>query len=400
MVPDDLQLAAGTRLIHVGAHKTGTTAVQGAFHLARERLPEHGVSYFGPAPGATYLEGALAVTGRKAQLGKAVPDMRHWTALTADVAAQGDHRVLVSSAFFGDGDDEATGRVVEGLGGPRVHVLVTLRPLAKILPSQWQQFVQNGLRLRYPDWLDGVLNRPRAEVPTPSFWQRHRHDELVSRWAAAAGPGNVTVIIVDESDRLRLLRIFEKMLDLPGGLLELVRTAANRSLTPGEAELIRLLNEEAKRRDWPERVYSRLIRGGAVNHLKTDYQPAPGEQRIVTPPWALKRAAEIGAEMAANISALGVRIVGDISELGRAPAELAEMGVDVPQATPVISAEAASAAVLGIIVASRLPAQLAAASRPRPVADRPVREVDAKSLVGVLVKRGRRRVRSTLRRRA
>jgi hypothetical protein len=147
-------------------------------------------------------------------------------------------------------------------------------------------------------------------------------------------------------------------------------------------------------------VYSRLIRGGAVNHLKTDYQPAPGEQRIVTPPWALKRAAEIGAEMAANISALGVRIVGDISELGRAPAELAEMGVDVPQETPVISAEAASAAVLGIIVASRLPAQLAAASRPRPVADRPVREVDAKSLVGVLVKRGRRRVRSTLRRRA
>jgi hypothetical protein len=333
-------------------------------------------------------------------MGKAVPDMRHWSALTADVAAQGDCRVLVSSAFFGDGDDEATGRVVEGLGGSRVHVLVTLRPLAKILPSQCQQFVQNGLRLRYPDWLDGMLNRPRAEVPTPSFWQRHRHDELVSRWAAAAGPGNVTVIIVDESDRLRLLRMFEKMLYLPGGLLELVRTAANRSLTPGEAELIRLLNEEAKRRDWPERVYSRLIRGGAVNHLKTDYQPTPGEQRIVTPPWALKRAAEIGAEMAASISALGVRIVGDISELGRAPAELAEMGVDVPQATPVISAEAASAAVLGIIVASRLPAQLAAAGQPRPVADRPVREVDARSLVGVLVKRGRRRVRSTLRRRA
>jgi hypothetical protein len=290
--------------------------------------------------------------------------------------------------------------VVEGLGGPRVHVLVTLRPLAKILPSQWQQFVQNGLSLRYPDWLDGMLNRPRAEVRKPVFWQRHRHDELVGRWAAAAGPGNVTVIIVDESDRLRLLRIFEKMLDLPDGLLELVSTAANRSLTPGEVELIRLLNEEAKRRDWPDRAYSRLVRGGAVRYLMAGYQPAPGEQRIATPPWALKRAAEIGAEMAASISALGVRIVGDISELGRAPTEPAEMGVDVPQAAPMIPAEAASAAVLGVIVASGVPDQLAAASKPRPVADRPVREVDAKGLVGVLVKRGRRRARRTLRRQA
>ena len=268
MVPDDLMLTAGTRLIHVGAHKTGTTAVQGAFHLVRERLPEHGVSYFGPAPGATYLEGALAVTGSKARRGKPVPDMRHWTALTTDVAAQSDRRVLVSSAFFGDGNEEATGRVVQGLGGSRVHVLVTLRPLAKILPSQWQQYVQNGLSMRYPDWLDSMLNRPRAEVRRPPlFWQRHRQDDLVSRWAAAAGPGNVTVIIVDESDRLRLLRMFEKMLDLPDGLLELVRTTANRSLTLGEAELIRLLNEQAKRREWPELVYSRLLRGGAVRYM-------------------------------------------------------------------------------------------------------------------------------------
>ena len=43
MAPDDLTLEAGARLLHIGPHKTGTTAIQGAFDLARGRLAEHGV---------------------------------------------------------------------------------------------------------------------------------------------------------------------------------------------------------------------------------------------------------------------------------------------------------------------------------------------------------------------
>ncbi|MEU1267246.1 hypothetical protein [Streptomyces sp. NPDC005799] len=41
-------------------------------------------------------------------------------------------------AFFADAEDDATAaRIVEQLGGDRVHVLVTLRLLAKIMPSRW-----------------------------------------------------------------------------------------------------------------------------------------------------------------------------------------------------------------------------------------------------------------------
>ena len=40
-------LEPGTRLLHIGPHKTGTTAVQGALHLARERLAAEGVVYPG-----------------------------------------------------------------------------------------------------------------------------------------------------------------------------------------------------------------------------------------------------------------------------------------------------------------------------------------------------------------
>ena len=396
MVPDDLLLAAGTRLVHIGPHKTGTTAIQEGFHRAGERLAGQDLAYFGEVVGVQHLRGALAVTQRKALLGEPQYDMSHWTRLVEDVASASG-RVLVSSEFFADADDQAIRRVVSELGGHRVHIVVTLRPITKIMQSQWQQYVQNGLRVPYEQWLDGMLNRPPYDKPTPTFWHRHRHDKLIERWASVAGARSVTVIVVDQSDPLMLLRTFESLLGLPRGFLVPGETTANRSLTLGEIELVRLLNQEIKRREWPDEVYARFMRRGAVRYLKTGRQPLPGEPRITTPTWALKRGAEIGAEMAGNISALGVRIVGDISEIGRAPAELAEMGVDVPQAAPVIPAEAASAAVLGAIVASGVPDQLAA-GQARPVADRPVREVDAKSLVGVLVKRGRRRVRSTLRR--
>jgi len=388
----ELLLSPGARLVHVGAHKTGTTAVQGAFSSAAGRLAEHGVSYFGPVPGRTYLKGALAVTGSKPQQGLPVPDMRHWTDLAADLAAQGDRRVLVSSAFFGDGDAAAAARVVADLAPSPVHPVVTLRPLTKVLPSQWQQYVQNGLRLSYEDWLDVTFNRPPGQGPTPNFWRRHQHDELLARWAEAAGPDHVIAIVVDDSDRLMLLRTFEELLGLPAGFLELDDSAENRSLTLGEAELIRLVNVEIDRRGWPEKIYSMFMKGGALKQLKTGYRPGPGEPRVSTPAWALKRAAEIDSEMAGRISDLGVRVVGSISSLAGSPDAEAPAG-DAPEAAPTVPVAAAAQAIVGAIAGSQVPAQ----KQPARVEDRPVRDVDARSLARVLAGRAKRRAARTLR---
>lgn len=57
-------LPAGTRLLHIGPHKTGTTAVQGALFAAKERLPEYGVAF--PAHSRHPVEAALAACTRPA----------------------------------------------------------------------------------------------------------------------------------------------------------------------------------------------------------------------------------------------------------------------------------------------------------------------------------------------
>jgi hypothetical protein len=386
-----LPLQAGVRLLHIGPHKTGTTAIQGAFHLARERLADEGVVY--PSTGRQPLRAILAVTGQPALLGEPSHAMANWEWLVAKVREAGSQRVMVSSEFFAEADDEVIPRVIEDMGGPMVHVAVTLRPLIRILPSQWQQYMQNGYCFGYLEWLEGILSDP-PDTPTPGFWARHRHDRLIERWANVVGPENVTAIVVDKSDPRILLGTFESMLGLPAGLLVPESGGVNRSLTLAEAEIARMINEEFSRQEWPSENYATFVRNGAVKRLKARI-PAPGEPGIVTPAWALKRATEIGAEMVQNISALGVHVIGDISALcpppggarqeGGAPSEAALAG----SAGPLIPAEAAAQAILGAFTAGGV-------DRPPPVEEPPPPEPDARTLARALTHLGRQRVQRAL----
>jgi len=376
-----VRIGTGSRLLHIGPHKTGTSAIQGALYLARERLAAEGIGY--PGQGRAILWPILAITGQPPLLGEPQPKISYWENLVAQIAAAGDQRVVLSSEFFAQADDATARRVVTDLGGERVHVVVTLRSLTRILPSQWQQYIQNGFHFRYLEWLEGILSDPPS-TPTPGFWLRHRHDELVARWAAVTGPANLTVIVVDEADRLMLLRVFESMLGLAEGFLVPEERAANRSLTAAEAELVRRLSEEFSRREWPRRNYSRFARYGVIEQMKTGREPAPDEPRIVTPPWALDRAAAISAEMAANIEALGVNIAGDISSLGKRP----EDGPQNADAALLLPVEAAAGAALGALIAG-------GADGTR-TAEQITGELDTRSLARVLASRCRQRVRRAL----
>jgi hypothetical protein len=392
MVPDDLTLAAGTRLLHIGPHKTGTTALQGAFHQARERLAAHGVVYAGAS--RSPVRATLAGQAASDAWARARPDMAYGTSWSGGLT--GDQRVVISSEFFDEADDAVARRIVADLGGPRVHVVVTLRPLARIMPSQWQQYLQNGMRTPYLEWLDGILRKPLDGRPTPLFWQRHRHDKLIARWAAAAGVHNVTVIVVDGPDRLALLRTFESLLGLPAGRLVPADEVMNRSLTLAEAEVVRQLNEEFKRREWPGASYARFMRYGAVRQMKARGR-CPASRR--SPPGVgTGTGGEISAEMTGNIAALGVRVIGDLSALSSPapPAGQPDAGAGDGPAAPLIPVEAAAQAILGAMLAGGIAGPAAGADK-RAVADRPVREVDARRLAGVLVRRGRQRVRQALR---
>lgn len=380
MFDDDGRLPEGGVLLHIGPHKTGTTAIQGALKLARPQMARHGVVYAGNV--RQHSKAALALTGREGLIGDRPARPADWQRLVDDVHAAAGKRVVISSEFFCDAESDTIREIVDGLGGEPVHVLITLRPLGKILPSAWQQYVRNGFRGGYRPWLDRVIKQGSREA-TPSFWHRHHHDELVERWAAVVGPERVLVLVVDETKPDGILRSFEQIAGLPDGLLQLERRT-NRSLTGAETQLIRAMNVKYVENNWSPKVYDRVFRWGAIEQMQRR-KPDPDEPGIKTPPWAVDRANEIAAAAAEQIATMGVRVVGDLSSLSTVKFRAGAVPIEQVMLSPAAAAEA----VTGVMVASGVLDVLDAAAEPPA---RPIETYSSKELARIVAGRIRSRL--------
>jgi hypothetical protein len=362
-------LPAGTRLLHIGPHKTGTTTMQAAFHASREQLAEQGVHYAGKR--AHSMAAAMASLNRALPTQSSTPT-RRWDELVAEVKASSADKVVVSSEFYSDAKPERIGGIIDELGRDQVHVVVTLRSVHRIMPSQWQQYIQNRFVISYHDWLEEMLLNAEHTTVTPTFWNRHRHDRLVRLWAEEVGTDRLTVIVVDEQDKSMLASSFEQLLSVRPGTLKSAETA-NRSLTFTEVELLREFNARWREREWSEADYTRLVRFGAARHLQ-QRTPGADEERLLTPQWAVDRALEVQREMVAAIRDLGVPVIGDLDALAD-PARVKDVGENRPvtEVPPDVAARLAAGLAKAVTdVPRRAPddgrvvGELEAAARARP----------------------------------
>lgn len=334
-------------VLHIGVHKTGTTAIQTALARSRDLLLEHGIRY--PGTGMAHRNIASSALGRPIGWrtdGARKPDPRLW-ARTVREARSWPRRTLISSEFLAEADDQTTQRIVDDVGADRLEVIITLRNFARILPSAWQQNLKSGFQTPYEDWVRRMLFDVDEATAGTIFWRRHRHDLLVNRWAKMASPERVTVVVVDESDRLGIFSSFEGLLGLPAGTLAQHSGAVtNRSLTLAEAEFLRRLNlAVGGAPGWA--AYRDSVHDGMEKGLVEGRIPPGDEQRLQTPQWALDRAADFAGEFADAIEQSGVGVVGDLAVLRAHVTGPAEGPPPVDQ----LPIDAAIAAVLGAMAA-------------------------------------------------
>jgi hypothetical protein len=364
-------------LLHIGVHKTGTTAIQAALADARSELKAAGVSY--PGKLQAQHRAALAVLQRPwgwNTRGGAVMDRSHFDRLARRVTGT-PGRVAISSEFFCEAPGDVATQVVRDLGGQRVHVVVTLRNLGRLLPSSWQQYLKYGLTTPYEKWLADVFAEPGASKNmTPTFWKRHDHGDVLTRWSAAVGPENVTVLILENVERSAMFRAFAQLLDVAPEMLESrMDLTSNRSMTAAEAELLVRLNKKVKKElQWDE--YVRFVRRGVALGMVEGREPADDEPRLHTPDWALDAAALRGQRSAEVIRSLGVNVLGDLDALA--------CRVDSP---PPVSAE--QAAVLPVDAGVQAVMTVIEAARDNP---------SSRELAGQLWRRTRQESRDRLRR--
>lgn len=338
-----MSLPDGSTLLHIGPYKTGTTAMQGALWGARDQLVEHGVLY--PGELAHEMNASMAVALGRVDPGKDVDAFRkRWFDLIATLEERKPRIGVLSSEVYCEASDEGARTVLDAVG-PGAHVVITVRPIVRLLGSQWQQYGQNVPVPAYDDWLRAILDQPDGGSVTPSFWARHRHDRLVERWVGLVGADRVTVVVVDDRDHRGLPAAFEELLGLPAGLLQPPVDKTNRSLTFAEAALIQELVRRTTAPPWVVADHGRFVRFGAARGLQAA-PPDPAAERLLTPTWAVDRALEVGASMAERIARSGATVVGDLgllSDRALAPAE----GDNAPVAS--IGPEAAAALAVGII---------------------------------------------------
>ncbi|MGY2872993.1 hypothetical protein ACVW00_000183 [Marmoricola sp. URHA0025 HA25] len=304
-------LPEGSVLLHIGPPKTGSTAIQRALHGSRAELAAHGVLY--PGTRMRAQSAGAAVLGIGASVGRDEPRIERWEALVDEIRRSDLPRTCLSQEPFARADDAAVGRILDGLGTERTHVLYVARRLDKLVPSHWQERVKAWTDLSYEDFLHRVLEEPDGP-PGRRLWGPQDVGTVVGRWAARVGHDRVTVLISDEHDRELIPRTFEAMLGLPAGMLVPPPGRSNTSLSFVEAEAIRELNRRAHQDGWSQREYWKVVQRGVVPALA--HRDRSADARIEgLPAWALEQVAERAERQIAEIQHSGVRVVGDPEQL-------------------------------------------------------------------------------------
>lgn len=314
-LPPAAPLPGDAIALHIGIHKTGTTALQAALAEARPELAEHGVLY--PGRKTAQHGAAMSILERPwgwAGKGGKAPNPRVFERIARE-ARRHHGRVLISSEQFCEADDRMATRIVEGLGPDRTHVIVALRNLGRLLPSSWQQYLKYGRTTTYERWLKTMFDPAYDGSMTPTFWRRNDHGALVTRWTDLLGPDRVTVLVLEEVTDDALFVAFAELLDVPAGVLTArMHQSPNRSMSAIESEFLRRVNRAVKDSiDW--RDYEDYVRDGVAATIVAGRRPAPDEPRLHTPDWALDAAAARAAVDVAAIRACGARVLGDLDAL-------------------------------------------------------------------------------------
>lgn len=330
-----LLIEPGATLLHIGAPKTGSTALQHAASTLRPELAEAGVLY----PGRTlhHQKGTSHLIGRQA---KAWPGghakAEWWDALEAEIRAS-SARKLVSFEVICEADIDKVRVVQERMPGP-VHVVMVLRNFGDLLPSMWQQKVKAGLQVTLDEWLvEALADESAVHILGSDAFHRSDGRSLPHRWAEVFGAENVTVVVLDRARPEQLFGSFEGMLGLPEGLLAQAPStghSANRGMSALEAAVALEVNRRTAERGVKRREHRTSIWKGPYDRMLAERMPGRTEGRLGLPAWAVEPCRRAGAILASEIDRSGVRVVGDLGALSAAVEPAREDQLALPDALP------------------------------------------------------------------
>ncbi len=234
-------------IVHIGASKTGTSALQYALWASIPELRAAGIGI--PFEGRkAHVRALLRPLGWQIARGFTRDVRRDWVKETAAVLSStpGD-RLLISNEDLAELDEARVALFYEAAAAADLEpeVILSARDWSRQLPSEWQQFLKHRLATPYPEFLEQV--RDRADTHAGKhFWMRQDFADICRRWGEGVPPERVHVVAVRSQtvDPGGVYRDFGALLQIEPDKLQRPEHDVNASFGYTEAEVYRRLNEE------------------------------------------------------------------------------------------------------------------------------------------------------------
>lgn len=307
---------AARAYLHVGLPKTGTSYLQTLVWANLDELRRQGLVVVPdpsghpskPQPGIQVM---LALRGRLVPGEDAASSDEVLDRFADEVRDAGDADVLLTQEQLGSCGRPQVDAFLERLGDREVHVVVTVRPMSRTIPSAWQERVKTRNTASFEDFIAAVRDR---EASARGFWRNHDLAAVFERWCGSLPPERVHVVTVpagggapDELDArfFGVLGIDHTRLD-PGA------PRRNSSLGVVQAELLRRVNLAlGDRLPKPRRGYARVAKW----YLAEKFLMPQGGQPPILPQSAETWCRQLAEEWIALIRAAGYDVAGDLDDL-------------------------------------------------------------------------------------
>jgi hypothetical protein len=222
-------------------------------------------------------------------------------------------RVIVSHELLGTASSRQAQRLVRSLSPSDVHVVLTVRDYARLLPSVWQQEIRKGRTWTWEEFRDAVQDPEQGPATAGvAFWLRFDAERILRIWGEVIAPSNIHVVIVPLPDAApdALLTRFAQATGVDSRALAGVQPDANTTIGLAETEVLRRLNV-ALDGSLNEREYTRVVGKGVVPAL----QEREASSRAALPADQQAWAAAKSEELVRFLQSHPCQVVGDLADL-------------------------------------------------------------------------------------
>lgn len=297
--------------LHVGLPKTGTTRIQALLWRNRDAAARGGLLYPGGVPTAHFHAAVDLQRERYPDWAADPGTVGAWDRLVARVRAWHGTSVI-SHELLATATREQAATALSTVSFAEVHIVCTVRDLARQLPSVWQENIKTFQSMGYREFLEAVrTGEPRWMHDL--FWGYQDVPRVLDTWGRDLPPERVHVVTLPPSGAPEelLWQRFAGLLGADPGRLDRTVPFGNQSLGMAEAELLRRLNMTlAGEIDWVR--YGTVVKDQLAEDILSGRR---GGARIALPvdshTWVRARAADI----VDSIDTAGYDVVGDLTEL-------------------------------------------------------------------------------------